>query len=43
MPLNLKLLANPGNWLIVWLMLAIGGMAITLISVHSGNAQGDII
>lgn len=34
--INLKLLANPANWLIVWLMLAIAAMGFFYISKSLG-------
>jgi len=37
--INLKLLAHPVNWLIVWVVIIITGMAFSLARGEYGNAQ----
>lgn len=39
LPLNFELLGNPINWVIILLMVAIGGLAVSLI-FHPNDAQG---
>jgi hypothetical protein len=39
---NLELLANPYNWIVVYLMVAIGAMVFALIDpLKSATPQGD--
>lgn len=36
-PLNFQLLANPVNWIIVFLMLALAGVGLALIASSTGD------
>jgi len=40
-PLNLELMANPVNWIIILLMVAIAGLAVHLIFAQAQVNLGD--
>jgi len=40
-PLNLKLLSNPLNWVQIWLMLFLGGMLLDLLRQYHVNVSSN--
>lgn len=41
-PVNFQLVANPVNWIIVFLMLALAGVGLALIAQSSSDASNTV-